>query len=376
MNSGLEQTPSQQFETLLGGLGPLGETGHMRGDVLVTRKLREFVPSRRGLLVLVTLVVTAVGFPALLHQGSVQPGAALVKMVFELGPSVRVPPDHALKTADVLVERDIVIPVQGAPDAGLNVYHAKPGIHSDHGAVPIILWVHGGGFVSGSKSQVAQYAMLLASEGYVVASLDYSLAPGNKHPVPVLQGNAALSYLVEHADDWGGDAERFFLGGDSAGAQIASEISAAQTNTDLAGALNMAPAVHADDLRGVILFCGLYDMGTVGDTGFPALRTFLWSYTGYRDWMEYPDIDQLSTTQQVTEDYPATFLAVGNDDPFQTQSIALERSLRARGVSVSGHFWEGSEAQLGHEYQFDLTTKEAQETYEQTLAFLATQAGK
>jgi acetyl esterase/lipase len=325
---------------------------------------------------LALLLMAAVGLPALLHQVSVQPGAALVKTVFELEPLVRVPTDYASQTADVRAERDIVIPVPGAPAAGLDVYYLDPADRPDKAGAPIILWVHGGGYVSGSKSQVAQYAMLLASEGYVVASLDYSLAPGSRHPVPVLQGNAALGHLVEHADAWGGDAGRFFLGGDSAGAQIASEISAAQINTDLAGKLGVDPAVQAEDLRGVVLFCGLYDMRTVGATGFPALRTFLWSYTGYRDWIEYPGIDQLSTTEQVTEDYPATFLAVGDDDPFHSQSVALDRTLRTHGVPVTGQFWEGSGAHLGHEYQFDLTTSEAQQTYAQTLAFLAAQAGR
>ena len=349
----------------------------VKGVSFGMRRLLGSVHLRRRAMVVLALLLMAVGLPALLHQVSVQPGAALVKTVFELDPLVRVPADHASRTADVRAERDIEIPASRAPAAGLDVYYLDPADRPDQAGAPIILWVHGGGYVSGSKSQVALYAMLLASEGYVVASLDYSLAPASRHPVPVLQGNAALGYLVEHAGEWGGDAGRLFLGGDSAGAQIASEIGAAQVNGELAVELGVDPAIQAeDDLRGVVLFCGLYDMRTVEATGFPALRTFLWSYTGYRDWLEYSDIDQLSTTEQVTEDYPATFLAVGDDDPFHSQSIALERTLRTRGVPVTTQFWDGTGAHLGHEYQFDLTTNEAQQTYAQTLAFLAAQAGR
>ncbi|HEY0934233.1 MAG TPA: hypothetical protein VGD91_10880 [Trebonia sp.] len=56
-----------------------------------------------------------------------------------------------------------------------------------------------------------------------------------------------------------------------------------------------------------MLFCGLYDMRTVGSSGFPALRTYLWAYTGARMWTSYPAIDQLSTVRQVTPAYPPTF---------------------------------------------------------------------
>src|SRR5690606_42069973 len=53
-------------------------------------------------------------------------------------------------------------------------------------------------------------------------------------PGPVVQANAALDYLQEHAADFGGDMSRIFIGGDSAGAQIASQLSAVLSNSELA----------------------------------------------------------------------------------------------------------------------------------------------
>ena len=67
------------------------------------------------------------------------------------------------------------------------------------------------------------------------------------------------------------------------------QLAAVQTNPTLATAMDLSPAVA---LRGVVLFCGLYDMRTVAGTGFPALRTYLWSYTGARAWTSFRDIDQ------------------------------------------------------------------------------------
>ena len=79
----------------------------------------------------------------------------------------------------------------------------------------------------------------------------------------------------------------------------------------------------------------------MGGTGFPALRTYLWSYTGVRDWTSYPAIGQLPVTAQVTADYPATFLSVGDGQ------------------------------HLNHEYQFNLALPQARTAFQRTLAFLA-----
>jgi acetyl esterase/lipase len=157
---------------------------------------------------------------------------------------------------------------------------------------------------------VADYANLLAHAGYTIASLDCSLAPGARHPFPIRQGNAALQFLRAQAGRFGGYSARIVLGGDSADAQIASELAAVQGNRGLARSAGLTAAMPSGALRAVVLFCGLYDMRTVRATGFPALRTYLWAYTGVRDWTSYPAIDQLSTVLHVTPHYPPTFLSV------------------------------------------------------------------
>ncbi|UZM97663.1 carboxylesterase family protein [Lysinibacillus sp. MHQ-1] len=46
--------------------------------------------------------------------------------------------------------------------------------------LPVIMWIHGGAFVSGSKEQTQEYGMALANEGYVVANINYAIAPVQK----------------------------------------------------------------------------------------------------------------------------------------------------------------------------------------------------
>ncbi len=103
--------------------------------------------------------------------------------------------------------------------------------------------VHGGGFISSSAATVRDYAILLAHAGYTVASLDYSLAPGLRYPVPVRRGNAALRYLHANAARFGGDPARIVLGGDSAGPQIAGQLAAVQADPALARSVGLTAAV-------------------------------------------------------------------------------------------------------------------------------------
>jgi acetyl esterase/lipase len=276
--------------------------------------------------------------------------------------------DFASVAAGVRPVERVAVEVPDAPISHIDVY--RP-VHSTSAALPMILWVHGGGFISSSAETVADYAILLAASGYVVASLDYTLAPEAHHPVPVRQASAALAYLQDNASAWGGDASSLFIGGDSAGAQIASETAGAQTLPDLAEKDGVARVLRPHTLRGAIFFCGLYDMTTVGATGFPALRTYLWAYTGHRDWLTYPGIDRLSATAHVDSAYPPTFLSVGDTDPFRTQAVEFANALAAADVPVTTLFWDGTGAGLGHEYQFDLTLPQARQALMQTLQFLS-----
>jgi acetyl esterase/lipase len=316
-----------------------------------------------GLLAVALGIAVALSVYAL----SVEPGAAIVKAAFERGAEVAPPTDFDAIAAEVKEDAGVALNAKGAPLAHLDIYSPRA---KTTAARSVILWIHGGGFISSSANTVRDYAILLAHRGYVVGNLDYSLAPGAHYPVPVEQANAALAYLTRAAPQFGGDPTRMFIGGDSAGAQIASEVGSVETNPQLASALDLTPGARSTSVRGVILFCGLYDMRTVGATDFPALRTYLWAYTGQRDWTEFPNIDQLSTTTTATAKYPPTFLTVGDVDPFRTQTQELAGSLRDKGVRVTTLLWNGTHPGLSHEYQFDFTLPQAQVAFIDTLRFL------
>lgn len=255
-----------------------------------------------------------------------------------------------------------------SPNSLLDIYYPKDAVDS----MPVILWIHGGGYVGGSKESRQDYAMSLANAGYVVANIDYSLAPAALYPGPIVQANEALAYMNVHASNYGGDMERVFIGGDSAGAQIASQVAALVSNAELAKTMAIQPSISSNQLQGAVLLCGIYNMTTLRATAFPNIDFFLTAYTGAEPFESFAKIDELSTVQHISSDFPPVFITAGDADPFVSQSTELVDVLQSYEVQVASVFFKGTQKNLKHEFQYDLYTDDARETLEQTLDFLVT----
>lgn len=91
--------------------------------------------------------------------------------------------------------------------------------------LPILVWYHGGGFVIGNLDTHDSACRLLANQAdCLVVSVDYRLAPEYKFPAAVEDCEAALKWVAQHAAEIEGDAARIAVGGDSAGANLATVV--------------------------------------------------------------------------------------------------------------------------------------------------------
>lgn len=87
---------------------------------------------------------------------------------------------------------------------------------------PVLLYLHGGGWCFGSINSCARFCAAVALEGNcMVAALDYRLAPANPYPAALEDIRNAVSYIREHAAEWGCDPAQIAVGGDSAGGNLA-----------------------------------------------------------------------------------------------------------------------------------------------------------
>lgn len=266
----------------------------------------------------------------------------------------------------VNVEKDILYSLEGIDRSLLDIYYPK----NIQANLPVVLWTHGGGYVAGRKELTQEYGMRIARQGFVVVNIDYALAPGHQYPVPLLQANEALTFIEEKIEGYGGDPQQIFFGGDSAGAQIASQMAAIITNKKLAKSMSIKPAIHPYQLKGVVLFGGLYNMQTVRATKFRNIQLYLASYTGRTDFESYEKIDELSTIKQITSNYPPAFVSAGDGDRLESQSKEFVQALDQRGIAVQELFFDEEEPGLPHQYQFKLSNPYSKKAYKDVVAFL------
>ena len=237
--------------------------------------------------------------------------------------------------------------------------------------LPVIFWMHGGGYVAGDKQYKNPLLAQIAEQGYVVVNVNYALAPHYKYPIPLIQLNDAVQFIKDNKERFPIDLNQVVIGGDSAGAQLTSQYVAMQSNEALRQEMNFEQQFMPSQLKGAIFFGGFYDMKTVRATEFPRIKMFMHSYTGATHWeTDFKDISQMSTINQVTKDYPSTYLSVGDADPFYSQNIEFYRKLKEEHVPVNTLFYDGSH-HLHHQYQFHLDKPESKENMKRVLSFLS-----
>ena len=125
------------------------------------------------------------------------PGALVIRSVFERGGhNTLVAMQKALPDYPVAITKDVAY--GNSRDMRLDVYRPERVVGSST-RLPIIIWTHGGAWLSGDKKDAAPYFERLADQGYVVVAVNYSLAPGATYPTAVRQLNDAHRYIVQHS---------------------------------------------------------------------------------------------------------------------------------------------------------------------------------
>ncbi|MFF1817908.1 alpha/beta hydrolase [Kribbella sp. NPDC058245] len=121
-------------------------------------------------------------------------------------------------TADLRTRpRDLRIELPGRT-LEARVYHPV----QSSGPTPVVLWLHGGGFIGGHLRDIEYATSRIAAEGnVVVVSLNYRLAPENPYPAGLDDAYETLTWIREHSAELKGDG-RIAVGGQSAGAALAA----------------------------------------------------------------------------------------------------------------------------------------------------------
>ncbi len=179
-----------------------------------------------GWLVLAVAVATMVAFLAMLRQGWYARGAVAAALSRTFGATRDV---RGTRSA----WRTLLTPVPVKPWRVRRLRNLRYGpdrrrnrldvyrLRSRPVGAPVLVYLHGGGYFSGSKSREAQ-AMLhrFADRGWVVVSATYRLRPGAKFPDHLIDVKRVLGWVHRQGREFGADPARLVLAGSSAGAHL------------------------------------------------------------------------------------------------------------------------------------------------------------
>lgn len=129
------------------------------------------------------------------------------------------------------------------------------------GKKPAVLYFPGGGFTSADHEKFLEMRYALARAGYVVAACEYRAVP-NKFPALLEDAKAAVRWMRAHASEFGVDADRIGLLGDSAGGYVVQMAGATngEKNWDVGDFKEVS-----SDVQAVVSIYGISDLTTIGE---------------------------------------------------------------------------------------------------------------
>lgn len=192
---------------------------------------------------------------------------------------------------------------------------------------PVVVVIYGGSWNSGNKSDYAFLGKALSSRGFVAVIADYRLVPEIRFPAFLDDTASAIAWARSHAVPFGGDPEKLYLLGHSAGAYNAVMVA-------LDGRYLRAAGADPSQLRGVIGLAGPYDFLPLAvDSTKEAFG-------------KTPDLNTTQPINFVSRSAPPMLLATGDGDTtvYPRNTVSLAEKLKAAGASVAVRRY----ASIGH----------------------------
>jgi acetyl esterase len=277
---------------------------------------------------------------------------------------------------NIEVQKDVAYGPLGA-DHTLDVY--KP--RNASGPLPIVLYIHGGGFRILSKDTHWVMALSFARRGYLVFNINYRLAPEHRFPAAVEDVCQAFSWVVENAKAYGGDVDRLVVAGESAGGNLTTTLTLAtcfQREEPYARQVfdhGVVPKVW-------LPYCGMLQVSDVGrlKERWPHLSTFVndrlvevsAAYLGSQPENHGATLELADPLRFIEGDrapdraLPPCFAACGTADPLVADTQRLAAALAARNVPHRAHYYPGEL----HAFHALVWRPEAQRCWQDTYAFL------
>jgi len=226
--------------------------------------------------------------------------------------------------------------------------------------LPVIVYIHGGGWTSSDKSEMDQWCRRIADRGYLVINVNYRLAPEFPFPTAVNDCLGAMCWIVRHAAEYGGDISRMGITGGSAGGHLAAMVAGAWNDP------HFSPTGCEDKnfslkIKAQVPFFGVFDFE---NPGLMKLTNIPQKFLGPKK--EKPENYKLaSPINYITRDTPPTLIIVGRLDPIYSQSKIYYHALKKAGVPVQIKVYPLET----HGFDFQFWKKASKDAFERMMAF-------
>lgn len=255
--------------------------------------------------------------------------------------------DDGLTTPDNIVRFDNIRYSTADEKWGLlDVYRPK----NVDSKLPVIMNVHGGGWVYGDKDVYQYYCMSLAQRGFAVVNYSYRLAPEYQYPSSLIDTCMVSNWIIDNADRYGFDIDHIFGVGDSAGGHLLSLYAGMLTSSHV-----LPVDVHPKfSFKAIALNCGCYEMkpDVLGDT--TKLMDVFLSEGGTDE--EYREI---SSVNYLTDAFPPCFIMTCPGDFLNAAQDVLIPYLKENSVPFVYRVYGSKDNPLSHVFHCNMRLKEA-----------------
>ena len=283
----------------------------------------------------------------------------MIRKMFGEGDQKR---DAGLTTPDDIQRFDNIS--YGTEDAKLqmlDVYRPK----NAEGKLPLIVSVHGGGWVYGDKDVYQWYCMSLAQRGFAVVNYSYRLAPEYTYPASFEDTSAVCSWIIANAEKYGFDTDHIFGVGDSAGAHMLSLFCCALTNPAYAKEAGYTlPKNFA--FKAIALNCGAYKMWPKDD---PADMTSALMKDFLPEGGTEDEFRRISGVNFITPDFPPVFFMTCPGDFLKEQTQYLIPVLEENDVEFVYRRYGSAKNPLAHVFHCNIRLPEGQQCNDEECEF-------
>ena len=271
--------------------------------------------------------------------------AFLMRIACKTGDDKR---DSGLLTPDTIQRNDNIRYDKRDKLQILDVYRPKASINKNT-KLPVIVNIHGGGWVYGTKETYQFYCMSLSELGFAVVNFSYRLAPEYKYPAQIEDIDSVFKWIYAKKEEYNFDEKNVFAVGDSAGAHLLSVYCCLLTNENYA--LSIKFSLQKNIIPNAIaLNCGCYRL--------------------YKDGQEKQDDNLLlyclldnvndqarrliSPDYFINEKFPPTFIMSCYGDFLIGDYNYMKDLLEKKGIKVEGKFYGTEKEPLFHVFHCDI----------------------